>query len=135
MYQGTHCTGKTGKMAKEIPCQGKHREFGNFAKTQGIWFAQVVNSLNKGKIYFDICHENFQFFFKLDKSAKSVLLYVKVINHVNWHRENEQADRETTGKIIGNMRRASYFSHSCHIRTHLIDVHLHISISSNLFEN
>ena len=25
--------------------QGKHREFGNFAKTQGIWFAQVVNSL------------------------------------------------------------------------------------------
>ena len=32
-------------MAKTNPCQGKHREFGNFAKTQGIWFAQVVNSL------------------------------------------------------------------------------------------
>ena len=32
-------------MAKQIPCEGKHREFGNFAKTQGIWFAQVVNSL------------------------------------------------------------------------------------------
>ena len=72
-HQGTHRTGKTGKMAKRIPCQGKHREFGNFAKTQGIrkfcqntgnleilpkhrefgnfaktqgiWFAQVVNSL------------------------------------------------------------------------------------------
>ena len=29
---------------QKIPCQGKHREFGNFAKTQGIWFAQVVNS-------------------------------------------------------------------------------------------
>ena len=43
--QGTHCTGKTGKMAKKYPSQGKHREFGNFAKTQGIWFAQVVNSL------------------------------------------------------------------------------------------
>ena len=43
--QGTHCTGKTGKMANKIPCQGKHREFGNFAKTQGIWFARVVNSL------------------------------------------------------------------------------------------
>ena len=27
------------------PCQGKHREFGNFGKTQGIWFAQFVNSL------------------------------------------------------------------------------------------
>ena len=32
-------------MSKEIPCQGKHREFGNFAKTQGIWSAQIVNSL------------------------------------------------------------------------------------------
>ena len=41
--QGTHGTGKTGKMTQNIPCQGKHREFGNFAKTQGI--AQVVNSL------------------------------------------------------------------------------------------
>ena len=29
----------------KIPCQGKHREFGNVFKTQGIWFAQVVNSL------------------------------------------------------------------------------------------
>ena len=33
------------EMAKMIPGQGKHREFGNFAKTQGIWFAQVVNLL------------------------------------------------------------------------------------------
>ena len=32
-------------MAKKNPCQGKQREFGNFAKTQGILFAQVVNSL------------------------------------------------------------------------------------------
>ena len=32
-------------MAKKNPCQGKHREFGNFAKIQGIWFTQVVNSL------------------------------------------------------------------------------------------
>ena len=43
--QGTHGTGKTVKMAKIIPCQGKHREFGNFAKTQGILFTQVVNYL------------------------------------------------------------------------------------------
>ena len=28
---------------KKNPCQGNHREFGNFAKTQGIWFTQVVN--------------------------------------------------------------------------------------------
>ena len=46
-------------MAKNIPCQGKHREFGNFVKTQGkhrefylntgktqgILLAQVVNVL------------------------------------------------------------------------------------------
>ena len=38
-----HCTGKTGKMTKKMPCQGKHRESENVAKTQGIWFAQVVN--------------------------------------------------------------------------------------------
>ena len=30
---------------QKIPCQGKRREFGNFAKTQGILFAQLVNSL------------------------------------------------------------------------------------------
>ena len=50
LVQGTHCTGKTGKMAKKNPCQGKHREFWKFCqntgKTQGIWFVtQVVNSL------------------------------------------------------------------------------------------
>ena len=43
--QGTHCTGKTGKMGGKNPCKGKHRQFGNFAKTQGIWFTQVVSSL------------------------------------------------------------------------------------------
>ena len=43
--QGTPAQGKQGKWPKNIPCQGKHREFGNFAKTQGIWFAQVVNFL------------------------------------------------------------------------------------------
>ena len=42
-HQGTPCTGKMGGGGN--PCQGKHRGFGNFAKTQGIWFAQVVNSL------------------------------------------------------------------------------------------
>ena len=45
VLQGTHGTGITGKMANKIPCQGKHREFRNFAKTQGILSAQVVNSL------------------------------------------------------------------------------------------
>ena len=72
--QGTHRTGKTGKMAKRIPCQGKHRDFGNFAKTQGIWFAQVVNSLIlKVKDITEFAAEISKFFFKLDKSAQSVL--------------------------------------------------------------
>ena len=35
-HQGTHGTGKTGEMAQKNPCQGKHREFGKFVKTQGI---------------------------------------------------------------------------------------------------
>ena len=45
IIHGTHCTGKTGKITKRNPCQGKHRELGKIAKSQGIWFAQVVNSL------------------------------------------------------------------------------------------
>ena len=45
IQQGTHSTRTTGKMANKILCQGKHREFGNVVKTQGIWFAQVVNFL------------------------------------------------------------------------------------------
>ena len=31
--QGTHSTGKTGKMANKNTCEGKHREFGKFVKT------------------------------------------------------------------------------------------------------
>ena len=46
---------------KRSPCQGKHREFGNFAKTQGILFAQVVS---KSKRYFNICHANVPKFFE-----------------------------------------------------------------------
>ena len=74
MYQGTHCTGKTGKMAKKNPCQGKHREIGNFVKTQGIWFSQVVNSLIlKVKDITIFAARISNFFFNMDKSAKSFL--------------------------------------------------------------
>ena len=74
IHQGTHCTGKTGKMAKKNPCKGKQGiwKFGqNTGKTQGIWFAQVVNS--QILRYFEICSENLQICFGLDKSAKSFL--------------------------------------------------------------
>ena len=75
--QGTHGTAKTGKMAKRNPCQGKHREFGNFAKTQGIGFGQVVNSLILKVKIFRYFPRKFPFFLKLDKSAKSVLCIMK----------------------------------------------------------
>ena len=90
--QGTHCTGKTGKMAKQIPRQGKHREFGNFGKTKGFWFGQVANFLilkveDISKFASKISPKKL----KLDKTAKSVLCMFcvcKFTNHVNWHREN-----------------------------------------------
>ena len=44
-YRVSTTRGKQGKWPKRNPCQGKHREFRSFAKTQGILFAQVVNSL------------------------------------------------------------------------------------------
>ena len=37
--------GKEGKWPEKNPWQGKHREFGNFAKTQKLLFAHLVNSL------------------------------------------------------------------------------------------
>ena len=62
------------KMAKKNPCQGKHREFGDFAKTQGIWFAQVVNSLMPKVKDIAIFVAKISIFFqKLDRFAKSVL--------------------------------------------------------------
>ena len=87
---GTHGTGKTGKMTKKKnSCQGKHREFGIFVKTQGILSKHRENTGNfvltqgilskhrenkgnfvcssckflgsKSKGYCDICCENFHF--------------------------------------------------------------------------
>ena len=62
-------------MAKKNPCQGKHREFGNFAKTQGIWFVQVVNSLiRKVKIFLFLLRKVVKvsnLLLKVDKSARS----------------------------------------------------------------
>ena len=48
LIQGTHCTRKTGKMDQKKSLSGKTQEIRKFCqntgKTQGIWFAQVVNS-------------------------------------------------------------------------------------------
>ena len=84
-------------MTQKNPCQGKHREFGNFAKTQGkhgIRFAQVVNSMIlKVK---DILRFAANSFFNLDKDS---FVDVIVTNQVNWHRENLPSDRENTGNL------------------------------------
>ena len=75
--QGTHCTRKTGKMAKKNPCQGKHREFRNFApkkrENTGNLVAQVVNSLVlKVQDISKFAAKISRTILKLDKSAKSV---------------------------------------------------------------
>ena len=59
--------GKQGKCPKKNPCQGKHRELGNLAKSQGIWFAQLVNSLIlKVKDILVFAAKFFKFSLKLD---------------------------------------------------------------------
>ena len=56
--QGTHCTGKTGNMAKKNPCQGKRKIFGNFAQAVNKGYSGCKFPDSKGIKYFDICHEN-----------------------------------------------------------------------------
>ena len=78
--QGTHPTGKTGKMAGKKSLSGnleilsKHREFFlNTGKTQGILLAQVVNVLILNvKDIVIVAAKKSIFFQKLDRSAKSV---------------------------------------------------------------
>ena len=70
------CTGCTGKMAKNIPCQGKHRAFWKFIlpKHREFWFVQVVNSLIlRVKDISIFAMKILNIFFTVDKSAKSVL--------------------------------------------------------------
>ena len=61
-------------MVKKNPHQGNTGEFGNFAKTQGILFSQVVNSLILEVKDIAIFAGKISIFVqKLDRSAKSVL--------------------------------------------------------------
>ena len=46
---------------QRIPCQGKHREFEHFAKTQGSLYGQVVTPGSKDQEYCCICREIFKF--------------------------------------------------------------------------
>ena len=69
-YRVLTAQGKQGKWPKKNPCQGKHREFGNVAKTQGIWFTQVVNTLILKVKYISVFGAKIStIFLKLVKSA------------------------------------------------------------------
>ena len=66
--QGTHCKGKL-EHGPQKNLSGKHREFGNFAKTHGKQREFGCCSSckfpdSKGKMYIDICGDNFSFFSK-----------------------------------------------------------------------
>ena len=67
---------------------GKTQGISEFGKTQGIWFAKVINSLIlKVKDILIIAAKIPSF------------VYVIVTNHVHWHRGYLQSDRENTGNF------------------------------------
>ena len=63
-------------VTKKIPVKTGNLEFG----------CKFPDS--KGKRYFDICLENFQFFLEAGYVYQVSLVYVIVTHHINWHREN-----------------------------------------------
>ena len=73
-------------MAKKNPCHGKHGEFGNFAKTQGILFAQAVNSLIlkvKAIAIHVFAAKISIFFLEAGEVCQVNFVYVIVTNYVN----------------------------------------------------
>ena len=87
-------------MAKKNPCQEKHREFGKFAKTKGILYAQIVNSLILKVKDIAIFTAKISI---LSRSWIGLPSQFCVCNsqfyYVNWHRENLRLDRENTGNL------------------------------------
>ena len=76
--------------------QGKHKEFGNFVKTRGISFTQVVNSLMlKVKNIAIFAVQSSRFFLAVAYVCQVGFVYVIV--------SNLQLDREKTGKT-GNLK-------------------------------
>ena len=93
-------------MVKKIPCQGIWKFCQNRGKTQGIWFAQVVNSLIlKVKEISIFAAKNSQKKFEAGYVFQVSSVYVIVTNHVNWHRENLQSDREKNRENTGNLKK------------------------------
>ena len=78
------------------------KQIGNFAKTQEILFAQVVNSLILKVKDTAIFAAKISIFFPRSWiGLPSQFCYVIVTNDVNWYRENLRLDRENTGKTQG----------------------------------
>ena len=70
LNEGTHCTGKTGKMAKkQIPVRENTGNLEILPKHMEFGLLKCNFHDSKGKRHFDICRKNYY----LDESAKSVL--------------------------------------------------------------
>ena len=67
--QGTHCTGKTGKIAQKNSLSGKTQVIWKFCpkhreNTENLFCSSCTFPDSKGKRFFDICHGNFQINFE-----------------------------------------------------------------------
>ena len=72
----------------------------NVGKTQGILFAQVVNSLIlKVRDTAIFAAKISTFFPEVGQVCQVSFVYVIVTNDVNWHRVNLRLDRENTGNL------------------------------------
>ena len=92
---------QNGKKNKKS-LSGKTQEISKFCqKTGNLVCSSCKFPDSKGKRYIYICRENSQFIFEAEYVYQVSLAYIKVTNHVNWHRENLQSDREKTGKTQG----------------------------------
>ena len=100
-------------MAKKIACHEKHRELGNFVKTQGkyrefclntgktrgILLAQVVNVLIlKVKDIALVATKKNPFFFQKLDNLPNQFCVCNTHKLLNWHRENLRSNSENTGR-------------------------------------
>ena len=99
--QGSHCTGKTGKIVKSNSRQGKHREFENFGKRQGKHrefenFRMILNSnshLHSCAVGRDCCKGTCR-----PKYNYRLCYFIYKI-----HREQYKFNRENTGNLNWKM--------------------------------
>ena len=87
---------KQGKLPQNIPIRENTGNLKMLPETQGILFAQVINSLIlKVK---NIAAKKIFFFFSKE-ICQICFVFVIVTYHVDRHRENSRLDRENTGNL------------------------------------